>query len=706
MKIIKRSVIIIGTAVISVATAALLLLIFLSVYAKVKVNSQADEALFEAAKLGNITKFYANGAPLGTDDYVPIEIETHSHAQNQKTWYRSEDVSEYLKQGFIAVEDREFFEHNGVNWRRTGLALLNTLFKFKDRFGASTITQQVVKNISGDNEITFKRKLNEIIRAVKIEKNHSKEEILELYMNIAPMGENSVGVGRASQIYFGKEPDELNLHEAAMLVGITNAPTKYNPYTNMAECKKRRDFVLSSMLECGFINQEEYSRAISEPIKVLERENRKNVVNSWFIETVSEDIIADLVSKYSITADTARLYLNGGGLSVYTTERLSVQNTLDEFFSDESNLPPEIKNGLNYGIVVADSQNGNLLGIIGQCGKKVGERLYNYATSNHAPASTIKPLSIYGPLIDKGIINWASLIDDSPLKMIEKNGELIGYPKNSPDKYDGIINIEDAIRLSKNTVAMRLYEASNSNEIYDKLYTDFGFDSLVKDGAHSDLAPAPLALGQLTKGVSLRKLTAAYTAFPSDGVAYKQRSYVEVLDNKNTVILENKSESKRIFKESTARIMNQLLMGVTESGTAKSITLKNSYDTAGKTGTSANNRDKLFVGYTPYFTIGLWCGYGDGATPVYSVFPSHLEIWDNISTRIHNRDLENERETDLKRFSTEGLEMLAYFKDTGELVPDSFNLDTNSATVGYGYFDPLNRPQKSKKTDEENIIDI
>ena len=253
---------------------------------------------------------------------------------------------------------------------------------------------------------------------------------------------------------------------------------------------------------------------------------------------------------------------------------------------------------------------------------------------------------------------------------------------------------------------MRLYEASNSNEIYDKLYTDFGFDSLVKDGARSDLAPAPLALGQLTKGVSLRKLTAAYTAFPSDGVAYKQRSYVEVLDNKNTVILENKSESKRIFKESTARIMNQLLMGVTESGTAKSITLKNSYDTAGKTGTSANNRDKLFVGYTPYFTIGLWCGYGDGATPVYSVFPSHLEIWDNISTRIHNSELENVRETDLKRFSTEGLEMLAYFKDTGELVPDSFNLDTNSATVGYGYFDALNRPQKSKKTDEENIIDI
>ncbi len=706
MKIIKRSVIILGTAVISVATAVLLLLIFVNVYAKINVNSEADEALFAAAKLGNITKFYANGAPLGTDDYIPIEIQTYSHAQNQKIWYRSDDVSEYLKRGFIAVEDREFFEHDGVNWRRTLLALLNSVFKFKDRFGASTITQQVVKNISGDNEITFKRKLNEIIRAVKIEKRHSKEEILELYMNIAPMGENSVGVGRASQIYFGKEPDELELHEAAMLVGITNAPTKYNPYTNMAECKKRRDFVLSSMLECGFINQDEYGSAISEPIRLSGREDRKNLVNSWFIETVSEDIIADLVSKYSISADTARLYLNGGGLSVYTTERLSVQNILDDFFSDTSNLPAEIKNGLNYGIVVADSKNGNLLGVIGQGGKKSGDRLFNYAAANHAPASTIKPLSIYAPLIDKGIINWATLIDDSPLKMIEKNGELIGYPKNSPDKYDGIINVEDAIRLSKNTVAMRLYEMSDANEIYDKLYADFGFDSLVRDGGHSDLAAAPLALGQLTKGVTLRKLTAAYTAFPSDGVAYKQRSYVSVLDNKNNVILENIPESKRVFKESTARIMNQLLMGVTENGTAKSITLKNAYDTAGKTGTSANNRDKLFVGYTPYFTIGLWCGYGDGVTPVYSIFPSHLEIWDIIATRIHNSELENVRETDLERFSTEGLEMLAFFKDTGELVPDGFDFDINSAAVGYGYFDAINRPNKSKKSEEENIVDI
>lgn len=706
MKILKRFIIISGISVTVLALVAFLGLLFLSIYARINVNPDADEALFEAAKLGNITKFYANGAPIGTDDYIPIEIETKSHAINQKIWLRGNDISAYVKEGFIAVEDREFFEHDGVNWRRTFAALLNSIFKFDERFGASTITQQVVKNISGDNEITFKRKLNEIIRATKIEKNHTKEEILELYMNIAPMGENAVGIGKAAEIYFGKSADELSLSESAMLVGITNAPTKYNPYLDAQSCKKRRDFVLSSMLECGFITEKEYSIAKEEPISVKSREERGNTVNSWFIETVSEDIISDLVKKYDINADTARLYLNGGGLTVYTTERIGVQRALDEFFSDTENLPKEFADGLNYGLVVADSKNGNLLGIIGRAGQKKGERLFNYATADHPPASTIKPLSIYAPLIDKGIINWSTIIDDSPIKTVEKNGELIGYPKNSPDVYSGIISIEDAIRLSKNTVAMKLYEKMPTEEIYSNLYNTFGFTSLIRSGKNHDFAPAPLALGQFTKGVDLRRLTSAYTVFPSDGTLYKQRSYIAVFDNKNNVILENKPEEKRVFKESTARIMNQLLMGVTERGTAKSITLKNTYDTAGKTGTSANNRDKLFVGYTPYFTIGIWCGYGDGISSVYTTSPSHLEIWDKIASEVHLSELGNTDERELEKFSTEGLSRYAFFKESGELVPEGFDITDISESIGYGYFDNQNKPDFAKKTDDEETTEI
>lgn len=706
MKILKRFIIISGISVTAIALVAFLGLFFLSIYARINVNPDADEALFEAAKLGNITKFYANGAPLGTDDYIPIEIETKSHATNQKIWLRGNDISSYVKDGFIAVEDREFFEHDGVNWRRTFAALLNSIFKFDDRFGASTITQQVVKNISGDNEITVKRKLNEIIRATKIEKNHTKEEILELYMNIAPMGENAVGVGKAAEIYFGKSADELSLSESAMLVGITNAPTKYNPYTDAQSCKKRRDFVLSSMLECGFITEKEYSLAKEEPISVKSREERGNTVNSWFIETVSEDIISDLVKKYDINADTARLYLNGGGLTVYTTERIGVQRALDEFFSDTENLPQEFKDGLNYAFVVADSKNGNLLGIIGQAGKKKGERLFNYATADHPPASTVKPLSIYAPLIDKGIINWSTLIDDSPIKTVKKNGELVGYPKNSPDVYSGMISIEDAVRLSKNTVAMKLYEKMPTEEIYSNLYNTFGFTSLVRSGKNHDFAPAPLALGQFTKGVDLRKLTSAYTVFSSDGTLYKQRSYIAVFDNKNKVVLENKPEEKRVFNESTARIMNQLLMGVTERGTAKSITLKNTYDTAGKTGTSANNRDKLFIGYTPYFTMGIWCGYGDGISSVYTTSPSHLEIWDKIASEIHLSELGNTDEGELEKFSTEGLSRYAFFKESGELVPDGFDVTDISESVGYGYFDNENKPEYAKKFDDDETTEI
>ncbi len=688
MKILKRGIIVFSALILLCALVFVVLLTFLTVYSRKNINYTADEALFQAAKLGNVSKFYANAAPLGTDDYVPVEIESVSHTENQKIWYTFDTISDYLKKGFVAVEDREFYEHKGVNIRRTMAALLNSIFKFDKRFGASTITQQVVKNISGDDDISFKRKLNEILRAYKIEKNHTKEEILELYMNIVPLGEKTLGVGAASLIYFGKEPDELKINEAAMLVGITNAPTRLNPYNNPEECISRRNFVISSMRDCGFISEEEYLQAINSELEVLPRGEPSESVNSWFIETVISDITRDISNKYSISKEVAAKYVRGAGLTVYTTENINIQNELEMFFENRQNLPDEVEEGLQYSCVVVDSKNGNLLGIIGQAGKKEGNLLLNHAQVPHTPASTLKPIALYAPLIDSGIINWATVFDDSPISIKEKEGEISGYPKNSPNRYDGLITVENALKLSKNTVAVRLYDLLGGNTIYDNLINSFGFDSLSK----KDIAPSPLALGQLTYGIPIRKLVEAYTVFPSYGVLNKQRSYIAVFDNKNELILNNSPEEKRVFKHSTAQIMNMLLSGVTSEGTAHQITLKNSYDTAGKTGTSSMNRDKLFVGYTPYMTIGLWCGYDNSNGSVNGTTPSNLEIWDKIAAEIHDEVLRNVPEEHIEHFDTAGLLYLPYCLDSGKLLSDSCFFDSRGDRIGFGYFTEENKP--------------
>ncbi len=693
MRMFSRALKIISLLIVIFTAVLLLCGTGLFVYAKLNINTEADEILFELAKQGNVTEFYANGAPLGSDYYIPVKIDSTSHVDSKKVWYPISEMSDIVKRGFIAVEDHEFYEHDGVNYRRTLAAFLNALFKFNDRFGASTITQQTIKNISGDNEITFKRKLNEILRAIIIEKNHTKEEILELYLNIVPMGENSIGVGLASEIYFDKLPSELTAEEAALLIGLANAPTKYNPYINPDDAIEKRNKVLKTMHEHEIITKDEYEQGINKELEISDRSNHRNAVNSWFIETVSHDIIADLQTKYNISADTAKKILTGGGLTVYTTESILVQDALEKYFENTENLPLEVESGLEYGAVIIDSVNGNLLGIIGQAGRKEGEWLLNHATAPHTPASTLKPLALYAPLIEKGIINWSSVFDDSPVMYKEINGELVEYPHNSPNKYEGIINIKHAVTTSKNTIAVRLYELMGAEEVFRGLKGRFGFTTLVSEMTdangkfYTDKELAPMALGQLTLGLSLRDLTAAYTVFPSNGSLNKNRSYVKVMDRENDILLENKPNKKEIFSRSTAEIMNQLLSCVVDEGTAKSVTLGELVDTAGKTGTSALNRDKLFVGYTPYITFGIWSGYEDGTTSLTNTETQHFQLWDSVAKEIHYSLFSDINETHIKHFKKDQLVYMQYCKDSGALYSDSCQ-----AAAEYGYFSNDNLP--------------
>ncbi len=653
-----------------------------------RLDYSADEELFSAAKNTSVTHFYANSSTGG--EYIPIEIEETAFGASKKVWCAEDEISDYLKKGFIAVEDREFYKHGGVNIRRTAGALFNYIFKSGKRFGASTITQQVVKNISGDNEVSAKRKLYEIMRALRIEKNHTKDEILELYMNIAPMSDNIVGVAYASDSYFGKEPSELTLAEAATVVGITNSPVKYDPRENPEQCKARRNTVLSAMLEVGFISEDEYAEAVAAEL-LIEKGESESSYSSWFAETALSDVIRDFAQKYKLSESAARLKVMRGGYNIYTTENAYVQSALDEIFEDPDALPREASSGLGMAMCICDSKTGDLVAIVGSAGQKRANRLLNFANTPHPPGSALKPLALYAPLISEKRINWATVFDDVPVEFYKSGECYTEFPQNSPRVYDGLTTVKDAVRLSKNTVAVRLYEMLGAKRIFDSLRNNFGFDTLVEradgySGTVSDIAPSPLALGQLSYGVSLRALTEAYTVFPREGIFGKGRSYIYVSDKTGRCVLENRQREKRIFTASSARIMNQLLMNVTANGTARSVTLKDMVDTAGKTGTTSDSRDKLFVGYTPYFTAGIWCGYPDKNDSVPALFPSHIEVWDKVMTSVHKRlDCE-------EHFSTSGLVMRDYCCDSGELPDAACSLDPRGNRIERGWFTADNLP--------------
>ena len=703
-----RKKVIIGVAAGVLITAILVFVgvICVSAYIGRTVSFDEDERLFNAAKSGTMTKFYANGGEYG-GEYLPVEISTITMDEKRKSYYSLAEISEYLTNGIVAIEDREFYEHTGVNFRRTLMAAFNHMFKIGDSFGASTITQQVIKNISGDNEHTAKRKLSEIFRAIRIEESHTKDEILELYLNILPLGENVIGVGMGAIHYFGKEPSELLPEEAAVLIALANAPSLYSPYNNSEKCIAKRNTILRVMAEENVISAEEYERALQTKLEVLPREESRGNVYSWFMETVIAEASRDYSKEYRTSEQAARLILLASGYSIYTTQNLSVQSELDQYFRNLENFPDEIKSGLDFSMVITDSESADLLGIVGSVGDKNANLITNHATVPHTPASALKPLALYAPLIDSGKISWSTVFDDVPLEFIDGTRP---YPANSPNVYNGLTTIKEAISTSKNTIAMRLYQILGAEQIYDNLKNDFGFDIIrseynSKGDKITDLAPAPLALGQLSRGVSLRQLTEAYTVFPSEGTLNEGRSYTRIVSSSGETIMEKETQSKRIYKAETAAIINQLLMNVTDHGTARSITLGDFVDTAGKTGTSGGNLEKLFVGYTPYLTAGIRVSYNDSKTAVTNLDKTHLEIWDEVMIEIHEGILGKYGE-DSKSFSVEGLEYLPYCKDSGQLFSESCMLDPRGSRIEYGYFSYDNRPRELCSTHVEIYYDI
>lgn len=642
------------------------------------INFEGDEKLFEGALSFDSTAFYAE------DNGEWICVGTSGNIR--KNYYSLDEISPYITEGIVAVEDKIFYQHKGIDVKRTFMAALNLITRKNKVFGASTITQQVIKNISGDNQYSLKRKLEEIIRALHIERCYSKEDILEVYLNVIPMGDNIYGVGAASRAFFGCEPNELSPDQAAVLIGITNAPTAYSPYRNPDACTRKRDIVLSVMKADGVISSLDYESAIINELNIIPRSEREDLIDSWFIERVIDEVCFDIKSKYEISETAARLMLLSGGYKVYTTMNSKAQSVLEGYFEEFSNFPNEVQDGLNYAMVITDSETGYLSAIVGRVGKKIGNRLLNHALIPHVPGSALKPIALYAPLLDEGRINWATVLDDVPVSFIKEGEEYREYPKNSPAIYDGLTTVKDALCYSKNTIAVRLCNMMGADDVFSLLRDDFGFDTLIeKEGNITDIAIAPMALGQLGRGVTLLKLAESYSVFTGEGDMREAISYVKVIDHQGRTFLEKTPHTKNIFKNTTVKIMNKLLMTVIDEGTAKRITLKDRIDTAGKTGTSGGNRDKMFVGYTPYYTAGIWCGYDSSSKSVGNLSKSHLEIWDEIMLMLHDG-------LPKKEFSVDGLLYLPYCRDSGREYSKNCIYDPRGDRMEYGYFSEENLP--------------
>lgn len=606
------------------------------------------------------------------------EVTEAVFAQKKSEYVPLSKTPSYLQDAFIAVEDKHFFEHHGVDWRRTALACIRYMFGDKDTFGASTITQQLVKNVTGNDEVSIQRKLQEILFALDLERTLDKHQILELYMNVIGFSDQCVGIFEAAQHYYSKEPCELTLDEAATIAAITNSPLYYNPIRNPQNNKQRRDLILSLMHEQGVIDQETYTEAIGMPIEtnvqVLPQKS-----HSWFLETVADDVISDLMNKEGISRSAATRRFYHGGLSVYMTMDESIQEQVQEYYQKKISTPvDENGNRAQSAVVIIDAQTGDLLALVGAIGEKNANLIQNFATHTlRPPGSTIKPLTVFAPAIERGLINWASVYDDIPVRY---NGKALSpWPKNANGVYRGLTTVSYAVAHSTNTVAVRILENLTCEYSFFFAKERFGLQSLRRDGQANDCDFAALALGQMNYGVTLRELTSAYTAFADGGVLHPSRSYFRVLDREGRILLSNANEGKRALSEASAALMTKLLEGVISEGTSSTVTLDRIVECAGKTGTSNHDYDRWFIGYTPEVVCGVWCGF-EYPKPIVQRNVC-TQIWDDIMHAVVN-ETGNKHSFD----KSPDLIRVSYCQDSGLLATKACECDPRGSRIKTGWF--------------------
>ena len=690
----------VGVIALTVFLVIAVLFIILFVYLKKNIEFEVDLDIYRNVKSDNITKFYyfQNGVE---DIESAVELEGSAIYNVEKQMYaKYDEIPADLRNAFVAIEDKRFYKHSGVDWYRTAGAVLNYIFKFRNTFGASTITQQLVKNVTGNDEYEIERKIQEIFSALDLEEKMEKDEILEIYLNVINLSQGCIGVKAGAKTYFSKELSELTLTECVCLAAITNSPTYYDPYLNPENNKARRQLIFDQMLSLGYISIDQYNECYDADVELnMSKDLVAQKINSWYIDMVIEDVCNDLCEQYEYTRAQASSLVYGGGLNIYTLQEPEIQKILESYYSNEQNFPDsnaEIKT--QSAMIIIDPYNGAILGVVGARGEKSGNRIQNYATDTTRPAgSIIKPLSIYAPALEDGIITYATVYDDVPVSFGEYNldsskGSIVlpsPWPNNAPTIYHGLVNVNYAIEVSLNTVPVRILDQLGRERSFYFLRDTLECDSLIEEMTLSngavitDMDVASLALGQMNYGITLREISAAYSIFVNEGKYSAYRSYALVTDKNGNVLLEQAPRESKAISRDNSIIMTQMLQNVVDYGTAENISLDKTITVAGKTGTSQDYYDRWFVGYTAYCIGGVWCGY-EYPKPLDNN-TKHLctEIWDDVMNEVHPILMERQE----RELASSGNVIKAqYCMDSGKIATAACVADPRGNRIEEGYF--------------------
>ncbi|MBE6538810.1 MAG: transglycosylase [Ruminococcaceae bacterium] len=669
-----------------------------AIYVKNNVDIKVDETKFELNSTNTTTKlYYYEYSDRENRIGKAVELEdARLYGGSNSIFVPYSQIPKDLINAFVAIEDQRFWDHKGVDWYRTVGAGLNFILAFQDEFGASTITQQLIKNVTGEDDYKIQRKIQEIFWALDLESKKSKEDILTLYLNVINLSQNCYGVQAAANTYFGKDVSELTLLECACIAAITNNPSYYNPIRFPEHNKERRQTIIWQMYKQEMISEDEMNAIYDlEPeFNLKSGDSSSNAINSWYTDMVINDVVDDLI-ELGYTSQAANLLVYSGGLNIYTCMDPKVQDVLDEVYASEEYFP-EHTSGMpaQSSMIIIDPYTGDILGVAGGKGEKKGNRIQNFATDTVRPAgSSIKPVSVYAPALESGLITYSSVYDDTPVNYGTNN--TTPWPHNLPDVYGGLTNINSAIERSVNTVAVKVLQDLTPSASFEFCRDKLGMESLIEilelsNGTRlTDIDYAALALGQQNYGVTVREITAAYTAFANDGVFNSAHSYLKVTTADGEVLLSNEDPGNIVMSEENAAIMTKMLSNVVSNGTAKSISLKKTVNCAGKTGTTSNDYDRWFIGYTPYFIGGVWYGYEYPKS--LSTLKSNpcVSIWDTVMTKLHQSYIDDAANggAALRTFGTPSNVIKAtYCKDSGLLMTDACRADPRGNRAETGYF--------------------
>ena len=663
-----------------------------------------------------------------------IQEQQKIYASTSREWASIEQMPEDMIHAAVAIEDKRFYEHQGVDWFTTIKACARIFFG-DDSAGGSSITQQFIKNWTQEDSVTVQRKVLEIFRATEFERKYDKDLIMEYYLNTIYLGNGCGGVRTAAETYFGKELELLSTAECAAIISITNNPSIFDPYRDAFEeggktgadrNRERREIVLKEMYNQGWITKAEYNKAMTESRNMTFRsgippedrlstcvnkncgnramvkeliesegdyhcpkcgeevpitESYSEEVYSWFTEQVMEDVARALAEQNGVewSDNTSKIYMEQirrGGYNIYTTMDKRVQDQVDAIYGDLDNIP-STRSGqqLQSAIVVIDNRTGDIVAMAGGVGEKMDFDAFNRATdATLQSGSSIKPIAIYAPAFEQGTASPATVIKDLPYSYTSG-----AWPKNDNRRYSLARTVLSGVTSSVNAVACNTLVAVGVDYAYEFAKEKFGISTLMESytdsygNNFSDRDLAPLAMGAQTLGVTVRDMSAAFATFANDGVYRKARTFTKVYDSDGNLVLDNNQESETILGEKAVTYMNYCLVNAVSYGTGTGAKFSGQ-QIAGKTGTTSSNRDRWFCGYTAHYTAAVWTGYDNPEIINLSYNPA-ARLWKDVMQPIHN-GLEY---TDL--YSTEKMSTVSMCLDSGKQASSACGKDVRTVLL-------------------------